>query len=114
MHTHGACAIKNEGTDSMVFIDHTMFRIEYIGASWCAPCRTTKPVVSMLAHKFACSLEEHDYDEMEEEAKSTVLKLPTIRVWDASGMRTEITTSHAEKLESWLRSNVRVNTEEDF
>ncbi len=89
-------------------------RIEYIGATWCGPCRTVKPLVSVLAHKFACTLEEHDYDAMEDEAKSEISKLPTIRVWSGSTLQTTITTHHAEMLELWLKKHVRVNTEEDF
>jgi thiol-disulfide isomerase/thioredoxin len=89
-------------------------RIEYIGATWCAPCRIAKPLVSILAYKFACSLEEYDYDEMEEDAKSNISKLPTVRIWKDSVLQTEITTQHADMLELWLKSNVRVHTEEDF
>jgi thiol-disulfide isomerase/thioredoxin len=90
------------------------FRIEYIGASWCAPCRTVKPLVTVIAHKFAIPLTECDYDEMEETAKDTVKKLPTVRVLATSGTLTEITTNHADILEMWLRKHVRVNGEEDF
>ncbi len=89
-------------------------RIEYIGATWCAPCRTTKPLISVLAYKFACRLDEYEYDEMEEEQRSTILKLPTVRIWKDSVLVKEITTQHADMLELWLRSNVRVNTNEDF
>jgi thiol-disulfide isomerase/thioredoxin len=91
-----------------------MYRIEYIGATWCAPCRTVKPLVTLLSHKFACSLEEYDYDEMEEEAKSSVSKLPTVRVWEEGVIRVEITTNHAEMLEIWLKTHVRVNDVDDF
>ena len=90
------------------------YRIEYIGASWCGPCRTVKPLVTVLAHKFACSLEEHDYDELEEEAKANVSKLPTVRVWESGELQTEIVTRHAELLEIWLKNHVRVNTVDDF
>lgn len=90
-------------------------RIEYIGASWCAPCRTVKPLVTALAHKFAVPLTEYNYDEMEDVTKDTVKKLPTVRVLDGSGTpQTEIIINHADTLEMWLRKYVRVNGEEDF
>ena len=41
--------------------------IEYIGASWCAPCKIAKPLAEVLAHKFAVPIAFLDYDEMEEE-----------------------------------------------
>lgn len=92
-----------------------MIRIEYVGASWCAPCRTVKPLVMAIAHKFGITVTEYDYDEMEETAKDMVKKLPTVRVLDGSGtLQTEITTNHADTLEVWLRKHVRVNGEEDF
>ncbi len=90
------------------------YRIEYIGAAWCGPCRTVKPLVCVLAHKFACTLEEHDYDAMEEEEKSDISKLPTVRVWSGSTLQATFTTQHADMLEQWLKNHVRVNTEEDF
>ena len=89
-------------------------RIDYIGAAWCAPCRTVKPIITVLAYKFVCPVFEYDYDELEEEEQATVSKLPTVRIWKDSTLQEEITTNHAETLENWLRSNVRVNTEEDF
>jgi thiol-disulfide isomerase/thioredoxin len=110
-------ALKVDSWISYICIDQSIemsIRIEYIGATWCAPCRIAKPLVSILAHKFACSLEEHDYDEMEEEQRSTIMKLPTVRIWKDSVLVKEITTQHADMLEIWLKSNVRVNTDEDF
>lgn len=90
------------------------FRIEYIGASWCAPCRTVKPLVSAMAHKFSVPITFIDYDEMEDAEKDAVKKLPTVRVLDGTCTLVEITTNHADTLELWLRKHVRVNGEEDF
>ncbi len=89
--------------------------IEYIGATWCAPCKTVKPLATVLAHKFTIPITFVDYDEMEEVEKDTVKKLPTLRIRNETGaILTEITTNHADTLELWLRKNVRVNGEEDF
>jgi thiol-disulfide isomerase/thioredoxin len=86
----------------------------YIGATWCAPCRTVKPLVTALAHKFGVPLTVLDYDEMEEADKDAVKKLPTIRILQNGKVVQEIITAHADMLEMWLRTNVRVNLTEDF
>jgi thiol-disulfide isomerase/thioredoxin len=91
-----------------------MTSIQYIGATWCAPCKTVKPIAESLAHKFAVPIEFLDYDEMEENNKESVMKLPTIRCLQDGRIVKEITTAHADMLEMWLRTNVRVNATDDF
>jgi thiol-disulfide isomerase/thioredoxin len=88
--------------------------IQYIGASWCGPCKTVKPFAELLAHKFSVPIAFLDYDEMEETEKDTVKKLPTIRILEEGAVLKEITTAHADMLEMWLRTHVRVNATEDF
>ena len=91
------------------------YKIVYIGATWCGPCKTVKPLASVLAHKFTVPIAFLDYDEMEEGEKDAVKKLPTLRVLTATNEPvTEITTNHADTLELWLRKHVRVNADEDF
>ncbi len=93
-----------------------MIRVEYIGAAWCAPCKVTKPRVQELCKKYGVELVEHYYDEMDEETKESVKKLPTVRVY-ADGDNTltlEFITQQAELLEKWLGANVRVMATEDF
>ncbi len=94
------------------------YTIEYYGASWCAPCKATKPIVESLSKKFGVPIKLYDYDtDLEDDVKDTIKKLPTIRVCDITQNNKtvlEITTKHAETLETWLSSNVRVNTSDDF
>ncbi len=93
------------------------YSLLYIGATWCTPCRTVKPLATVIAHKYGVPLTLVDYDEMEDEVvKEGVKKLPTIRVVseDTGAVVLEITTNHAEALEAWLRTNVRVKADEDF
>ena len=71
-------------------------------------------MAELLAHKFTVPIQFMDYDEMEEEEKDTVKKLPTLRILQDSILVKEITAAHADMLEIWLRTNVRVNTTEDF
>lgn len=88
--------------------------IEYIGALWCAPCRTVKPVAELLAHKFGVPIVFLEYDELEETDKDAVKKLPTLRIRQGDLVVKEITTAHTDMLEVWLRTNVRVNATDDF
>jgi thiol-disulfide isomerase/thioredoxin len=92
-----------------------MTTLQYIGATWCGPCKTVKPVVATLAHKFTVPVTYLDYDEMEEDVdKAAVKKLPTIRILEEGKVVVEITTNHADTLELWLRKHVRVNGDEEF
>jgi thiol-disulfide isomerase/thioredoxin len=91
-----------------------MVELHYIGATWCAPCKVAKPQVEALAKKYGLILTMFDYDEMEEEVKDTVKKLPTVRILEKGFPVKEITTQHADMLEMWLQANVRVNTTDDF
>ena len=91
------------------------FSIEYVGATWCAPCRTVKPLVVSLAQKFGIPLVVRDYDEMEEEEKTTVKKLPTVRILEGERLILLLETRHAETLEAWLKENMmRANGTDDF
>jgi thiol-disulfide isomerase/thioredoxin len=92
----------------------TTTTLVYIGASWCAPCKTVKPLAEVLAHKFGVPITFLDYDEMEEAEKDDVKKLPTIRILQDDTVVQTIITAHADMLEMWLRANVRVNATEDF
>ncbi len=91
------------------------FTIQYVGAAWCGPCKTVKPRVEELAQRFSVPLDIIDYDMIDDEAEKTaVSKLPTVRILMANVMKVEFITRHVEQLESWLKSNVRVNTDADF
>lgn len=92
-------------------------RVEYIGAAWCAPCKTTKPRVEELCKKYGAELVTYDYDDdLDDELKAEVKKLPTVRVYaDHNNVLTaEFITQQADQLEKWLSANVRVMTTEDF
>jgi thiol-disulfide isomerase/thioredoxin len=57
------------------------YELEYIGATWCAPCKTVKPKVIEQATKYAIPIKlydlEADADKFDVDA---VKKLPTLRV----------------------------------
>ena len=94
-------------------------RIEYIGATWCAPCKAVKPAVEAMAHRYTVPVVFRDYDEdLDDEGRDDVKKLPTIRVWNGAGtLIHEITTNHVEALEAQLAATaapLRVSADEDF
>jgi thiol-disulfide isomerase/thioredoxin len=97
----------------------TILRIEYIGAAWCAPCRIVKPAVEAMAHRYGVRADFRDYDEdLDDEARDGVKKLPTIRVWSEDNtLIAEIITRHVETLEAQLAATaapLRVSADEDF
>jgi len=90
------------------------FSIKYIGAAWCGPCKTIKPAVSLISHKFAIPLTFTECDEMEQSERNELIKLPTIRVYKDDILVLEITSNHTATLELWLREHVRVNGNDEF
>lgn len=95
-------------------MDPKTLTIQYFGAYWCSSCKKVYPQIVRLATRYGISILEHNYDLMEESEKSSITKLPTVRIIDGYQLHTEITTQYADMLEIWLRSHVRVNTSEDF
>ena len=55
-----------------------------------------------------------DYDELEEEEKTKISKLPTVLIRGTNGVLAEITANHAMTFESWCSQNVRVIPSDDF
>lgn len=94
-----------------------MFEIQYFGATWCAPCRTQKPLVVALAQRYGVPLAVFDIDDadLDPTVRDSIQKLPTVRIQHThDGQLVEFVTKQAEQLEQWLRSNVRVIATEDF
>ena len=97
----------------------TLLRIEYIGAAWCAPCKAVKPAVEAMAHRYGVPAEFRDYDDdLDDETRDGVKKLPTIRVWGGGKtLVAEITTKHVEELEAQLAAGaapLRLSADDDF
>lgn len=88
--------------------------VKYYGASWCAPCRIAKPSIQELCKKYGISLVIHDYDELEEEERGIITKLPTVQIWHDTNLEKEIISRHVETLEAWISENVRVIPTDDF
>lgn len=89
-----------------------MFKIVYIGASWCGSCKVIKPAAQELAKKFGVEWEEQDYDEMEEDAKGEITKVPTIQIYEDSKKVQEYNMKQVESLEQWLSKSVSLATDD--
>lgn len=92
------------------------YTILYIGASWCKTCKEIKPATELLAQQFATPLTIKDYDDdLEEDEKAAITKVPTLRILDASGKQvTEWNVNQVASLREWLTSNIHVGSTDDF
>jgi len=87
------------------------YTIEYIGAKWCAPCRSTKPLIIEKANKYGLKLTLYDMDEdVDMFDTSAIQKLPTIRVKNNGAQVQEITTNHVAALEEFLSTHIQLTT----
>ena len=55
----------------------------YIGASWCAPCKTTKPLFAQVVSDEGLEAEYLDVEDYDSRV-SDVRSVPTLRVYDAN------------------------------
>jgi thiol-disulfide isomerase/thioredoxin len=93
-----------------------IFELEYIGAKWCGPCKQVKPAVTSMATKYSIPLTIFDYDtDTDKMDMDEVKKLPTIRIKKDGKITEVITTNHIAVLESFLTSEISLNTNDtDF
>jgi thiol-disulfide isomerase/thioredoxin len=92
------------------------YELEYIGASWCAPCKVVKPKVLEQAAKYSIPIKTYDIDDdVEKIDVDAVKKLPTLRVIEDGKVIVEFTTKHNDQLEEFLSKNVKpATTDTDF
>jgi thiol-disulfide isomerase/thioredoxin len=92
------------------------YELEYIGASWCAPCKVVKPKVLEQAAKYAIPIKTYDIDDdVKKIDVDAVKKLPTLRVIEDGKVVAEFTTKHNDQLEEFLSKNVKAaTTDTDF
>lgn len=83
----------------------------YIGAEWCASCRTMNPKIQELAKKYGIPYKYLDYDTDLECKQDTIVKLPTIQFIDSFGKKVaEFNTNQYASTEKWLQSNVCITS----
>jgi len=92
------------------------YELEYIGASWCTPCKVVKPKVLEQAAKYAIPIQTYDIDDDAEKIDvDAVKKLPTLRVLQDGNIVAEFITQHNDKLEDFLSRHIKpVTTDTDF
>ena len=92
------------------------YELEYIGATWCAPCKVVKPKVLMQAAKYAIPIKIYDIDEdVEKIDVDAVKKLPTLRVLKDGEVVAEFITRHNDQLEEFLSKTIKpATTDTDF
>jgi len=87
------------------------YEIEYIGASWCTPCKTVKPQILERATKYALPVKTYDIDDdADEPAVESVKKLPTIRIKQGDQTVAELITNHIQQFDEFLTQNMKVST----
>jgi len=96
-------------------IGNNMISIKYVGASWCKPCKIVKPDVEKLCERFKVSLIILDYDDdLSEKEQSEIIKLPSIFIYDESGLVKTIISNHIEQLTEFLTCAFGITKDEDF
>jgi thiol-disulfide isomerase/thioredoxin len=92
-----------------------MITIVYIGATWCAVCRTIKPALVELCKKFSVELQLLDYDtDLDDEAQEEIKKVPTVRIFKDGRKLHEFNTAQVQSTEDWLSENVKLTSTDDF
>lgn len=90
------------------------YELEYIGASWCTPCKIVKPKLVEQAAKYAIRLTtydiDHDADKIDVDA---VKKLPTLRVKQGTTIVAEFITKHNDQLDDFLSKTIKLTTTGD-
>ena len=92
------------------------YELEYIGASWCTPCKIVKPKVLEQAAKYAIPIKTYDInDDMKKIDVDAVKKLPTLRVLKDGKVVAEFITKHNDQLEEFLSKTIKpTTTDTDF
>ena len=86
----------------------------YIGATWCATCKTIKPAIEQLAKKFSVTLKTLDYDkDLEDAAQELIKKVPTIWMIQDGKRVAEFNVNQVASTEAWLQSNVSLTAAAD-
>jgi hypothetical protein len=100
----------------------TQLFVQIVSAPWCKRCVEIKPRVAALCQIVGATLEEVNFDELEEDdtLKASITALPTIRLMvEQSGKPTGWKTYTPKDLEAWedqmrLYAPVAPSSEMDF
>lgn len=89
--------------------------IVYIGATWCKTCKVIKPALEELAKRFQVEFIVKDLDEdFTEEEKSEITKVPTVRLLKGEHVVDTYNMNQVESVTNWLKTNVKVVSDDSF
>ena len=89
--------------------------VVYIGAAWCATCKTIKPAIEELCRKFSIPVKVLDYDkDLSEEEQEAIKKVPTLRILRDGAKVEEYNINQVASVEAWLTENAAIGVCDDF
>ena len=91
-----------------------MYKIQYIGATWCTTCKTIQPKIDDLSKKFAIPLSVHDIDDLPQEEQDTIVRVPTIRIYKDTIVLHVYDKNQVASVETWLKETISVGNTEEF
>jgi thiol-disulfide isomerase/thioredoxin len=90
-----------------------MYILEYVGATWCATCKVIKPAAEQLCKKYSITFKAYDIDELKEEERETITKVPTLTIRDIEGKSVIIwNKDQIASLTLWLQHNINLETDD--
>jgi thiol-disulfide isomerase/thioredoxin len=85
--------------------------VEYIGAVWCATCKTIKPAITELCKKFNVPLKIRDLDkDLDGEEKDAIRKVPTLRIYKEGALAETYVQNQVASVEAYLVAHAAINT----
>jgi thiol-disulfide isomerase/thioredoxin len=96
----------------MISLEAMVYEIHYIGATWCSTCKVIKPATEALAKRFAVSLVCKDLDDLSDEEKDTISKVPTIRIVENNTQIVEWNMNQVKSLEEWLQTHIQMMSDD--
>jgi thiol-disulfide isomerase/thioredoxin len=86
------------------------YTLRYIGATWCGTCKTIKPQAEELCKKFSVLWKEFDIDELADDEKDTITKVPTLQIYKDGKEHVTWNVNQIKSLEAWLQQNITLTT----
>jgi len=82
--------------------------IVYIGAVWCSTCKVIKPKTLELGKLYGIQVRELDYDDLNDEEKAEISKVPTLRIIRNGNTEATWNVNQVAQLTAWLQMNVEL------
>jgi thiol-disulfide isomerase/thioredoxin len=89
-----------------------VYVLEYVGATWCSTCKVIKPAAEELCKRYAIAIKEYDIDELTDEEKETITKVPTLTVKQDGSPVVSWNVNQVKSLTEWLQKNISLQTDD--